>query len=69
VNIASTSAVQVAAAGASQQGPTADAVQILVLKKALDAQAVAAATLLQSLPTAPALATGGSLGTRLNAYA
>ena len=69
MNIASTPAVQAAAAGASQQGPTADAVQILVLKKARDAQALAAATLLQSLPTAPALATDGSLGTRLNTYA
>jgi hypothetical protein len=68
MNISSTPAVQAATAAASQ-GPVADAVQILVLKKALDAQAVAAATLIQSLPAAPALATGGSLGTRLNTYA
>ncbi len=68
MNIASTPAVQSATAAASQ-GPTADAVQIAVLKKALDAQAVAAATLIQSLPAAPALATEGSLGTRLNTYA
>lgn len=68
MNIASTPAVQSATAAASQ-GPTADAVQIAVLKKALDAQAAAAATLIQSLPAAPALATEGSLGTRLNVYA
>ena len=68
MNIASTPAVQSATAAASQ-GPTADAVQIAVLKKALDAQAVAAATLIQSLPAAPALATEGSLGTRLTTYA
>ena len=68
MNIASTPAVQSATAAASQ-GPTADAVQIAVLKKVLDAQAVAAATLIQSLPAAPALATEGSLGTRLNTYA
>ena len=68
MNIASTPAVQSATAAASQ-GPTADAVQIAVLKKALDAQAMAAATLIQSLPAAPALATEGSLGTRLNTYA
>jgi len=68
MNIASTPAVQSATAAASQ-GPTADAVQIAVLKKALDAQAMAAATLIQSLPASPALATEGSLGTRLNTYA
>ena len=68
MNIASTPAVQSATAAASQ-GPTADAVQIAVLKKVLDAQAVAAATLIQSLPAAPALATEGSLGTRRNTYA
>ncbi|KQP14288.1 putative motility protein [Pseudorhodoferax sp. Leaf267] len=69
MNIASTSAVQSATAGVAASGPTADAVQILVLKKALDAQAAAAATLIQSLPAVPRLATDGSLGTRLNTYA
>ena len=68
MNIASTPAVQAATAAASQ-GPTAAAVQLLVLKKALDAQAIAAATLIQALPAAPALATAGSLGTRLDTYA
>lgn len=69
MNIASTPAVQSATAAAASASQPADAVQIAVLKKALDAQAAAAATLIQSLPAAPALATAGSLGTRLNTYA
>lgn len=67
MNIASTPAVQ--AASAAAQGATADAVNILVLKKALDQQALAAATLLQALPPVPPLATSGNLGTRLNTFA
>ena len=39
-----------------------------VLKKALDMQASSAALMLQALPQ-PALATSGTLGTRVNAYA
>lgn len=49
-----------------------DALNVRVLKKALDTQATAAATLLQALPQAPAqpsLATSGPLGTQLNTYA
>lgn len=49
-----------------------DAVNVLVLKKALDMQAVSAATLLgamqQSLPQ-PALADSGALGTLVNTFA
>lgn len=67
MNIASTPAVQ--AASAAAQGSTADAVNILVLKKALDMQAVSAATLLQALPQMPPLATSGSVGTKLNTFA
>lgn len=67
MNIANTPTVQVASAAA--QGATADAVNILVLKKALDMQAVSAMALLQTLPAAPALATSGNLGTKLNAFA
>lgn len=67
MNIASTPAVQ--AASAAAQGSTADAVNILVLKKALNQQAVAAATLLQTLPPVPPLATTGSVGTKLNTFA
>ena len=67
MNIASTPAVQAATAAATSQ--TADAVNMLVLKKALDVQASGALTLLQALPTPPALATQGSVGTRVNTFA
>jgi Putative motility protein len=67
MNISNTPGVQAATAAA--QAETADAVNILVLKKALDMQAVSAATLLQALPAAPQLANSGSLGTRINAFA
>lgn len=66
MNISSTPSVQAATAAA--QGNTPDAVNILVLKKALDQQASSATALIQSLPT-PALATQGSLGTRVNTFA
>jgi hypothetical protein len=67
MNISSTPAVQAATTAAT--GATADAVNILVLKKALDTQAVAAATLIQALPQVPALASSGSVGTRINTFA
>ncbi len=66
MNISSTPAVQ--AATTANQGDTPDAVNILVLKKALDQQASAAQTLLQALPQ-PALASQGPLGTAVNTYA
>lgn len=51
---------------------TSDALNIVVLKKALDMQAVSAATMLdamqQSMPQ-PALATSGTLGTQVNTFA
>lgn len=51
---------------------TSDALNMVVLKKALDLQAVSAATMLdamqQSMPQ-PALATSGTLGTQVNTYA
>ncbi|MCV2359079.1 putative motility protein [Paucibacter sp. TC2R-5] len=46
--------------------------QMMVLKKAINLQAQGVMDLLGSLPptpTQPALATSGSLGTRLNTYA
>jgi hypothetical protein len=70
MNIASTTAVQSATAAA--QAPTSDSLNIRVLKKALDAQAVAAQALLESIPqpnAAPTLATQGSLGTQVNTFA
>ena len=66
MNIANTPAVQ--AASAAAQGSTADEVNILVLKKALDQQAASAVALIQALPTPP-LATSGNVGTRLNTFA
>ncbi len=45
-----------------------DMVQMLVLRKAMDAQTSAAAQMLQALPQPP-LATSGSLGTRVNTFA
>lgn len=59
-------------ASALAERQTADAVQVAVLKKALNSQATAAATLLNALP-APApqatLAPSGTLGTQVNTYA
>ena len=47
---------------------TSDAVNVTVLKKAIDMQEVTTATLLQALPQ-PQLATSGTLGTQVNAFA
>jgi spore coat protein CotF len=51
---------------------TSDALNMVVLKKALDMQAASAATLLdamqQSMPQ-PALAASGALGTQVNTFA
>ena len=67
MNIASTTAVQAATSAAASA--TSDAVNILVLKKALNTQAAAAATLIQALPQVPSLASSGSVGTRVNTFA
>lgn len=66
MNIVNIPAVQVAAA--TSQGPSQDALNILVLKKALDIQASSAASLIQALPQPP-LATQGTLGTQVNQFA
>lgn len=51
---------------------TSDALNMVVLKKALDIQATSASTMLeamqQSMPQ-PALATSGTLGTQVNTFA
>ncbi len=67
MNIASTSAVQAATSAAAS--PTSDAVHIAVLKKALNTQAATAASLIQALPQPPALASSGTVGTRVNTFA
>lgn len=64
------SIVSTASAIASAQ--SADAVNISVLKKALDIQAASAATMLDAVAQAmpqPALATSGTLGTQINTFA
>ncbi len=67
MNIANTPSVQ--AAASATQDANADMVNLMVLRKALDMQAVSALTMLQALPQATALATGGNLGTKLNTFA
>jgi hypothetical protein len=62
----SQSIVNTAAGLASQK--TSDAVNVAVLKKAIDIQESSAAQLLQALPQPP-LATSGSLGTQVNTFA
>jgi hypothetical protein len=62
----------VSTATALASAKTSDALNMVVLKKAIDIQASSAATLLnamqQSMPQ-PALATSGSLGTQVNTFA
>lgn len=67
MDIANSTSVSVVSGQA--QGETADAVNLLVLRKALDVQAEGAMALLNALPQPPALATEGSLGRNLNVYA
>jgi hypothetical protein len=70
MDIANTSSVAAAVSGASngQPGEVGTEASLLVLRKALDAQAMGAAQLIAALPQ-PALATTGHLGRNLNAYA
>lgn len=56
-------------AGNSNAGTVQAAAQLMVLRKAMDIQSQGALELLNSVPPAPALASSGSLGTRLNVYA
>jgi hypothetical protein len=58
------------AAVSATPGSTAEAAQVLMLRKAMDMQAASAAELLQALPQpAAALATSGTLGRTVNTYA
>lgn len=66
MNISNSTSVQAATPAASSD--TADAVNILMLKKALDMQTTSATQLLQALPQ-PHLATEGSVGTKINTFA
>ena len=71
MSIANSTSVDAALSNASNSTPgtVANAAGLLVLRKALDAQATTAAALLAAVPQAPALATEGSLGRNLNTYA
>ena len=51
----------------SRQGSVAEAAQVHVLKKAMDLQESASATLLNSVAGSLPLASSGSVGTRVNA--
>ena len=56
-------------ANAMSRSKTVDAVQTEVLKKSMDVQENAAATLLQALPQPQQLAASGALGTQVNTFA
>ncbi|HET9644459.1 MAG TPA: YjfB family protein [Burkholderiaceae bacterium] len=64
-----TNSSSVNAATLAAQSGTADAVNILVLKKAIDTQAAGALALIGAVPQEPALATEGVLGRNVNTYA
>jgi len=73
MNVSSSGLAQAAmVTSGAQASPTAQAVQVSVLKKALTLEAANAQALLQALPQPPAalpLATEGTLGTQLNVRA
>ncbi len=62
------SAAAVSNVSNAELGSVQAAAAVAVLKKALQAQASSAAALIEALPE-PALATSGTLGTRLNTFA
>ena len=51
------------------QGSSAQAAQLLMLRKAMDMQASSASALIQTLPQPAALASSASLGRNVNTYA
>lgn len=69
MDIANSTSVAAATTASQAQSETAEAVGLLVLRKALDVQAQGAMALLNALPQQPALATEGALGRHLNVYA
>lgn len=66
--MSSVSPAAVSNASNAEPGSVQGTAAVAVLKKALQAQASSAAQLIQALPQ-PALATSGTLGTRVNTYA
>jgi len=67
MDISNSSSVNAAVTAA--QADNADALNVAVLKKAIDAQAAGALALVNALPQQPALATEGSVGRNVNTYA
>lgn len=67
MDIASATSAHVASS--QTQGETADAVDLLVLRKALDLQEAGAQALINALPQQPPLATEGAVGRHVNVYA
>ncbi|HEX4856401.1 MAG TPA: putative motility protein [Limnobacter sp.] len=61
-------AAMVTAALQMQQSQTIQQGQVAVLKKAMEISEASAVQLIQSIPQQPALATSGSLGTRINTF-
>lgn len=59
----------ISTATSMSQAKTAQDVNVKVLKKSMELQESAAATMLQALPQPAQLATSGALGTKLNTYA
>jgi hypothetical protein len=58
-----------AASGALQQAGTDNAVQVKVLRQALDQQQASITQLIDAVPRNPPLAAAGPVGTRVNTYA
>ncbi len=69
ISTSSSVAAAVNDASGSPAGSVRNAASLLVLRKAIDAQAAGAAALLAALPRPPALATEGSLGRHINTFA
>ena len=67
MDVASPSSVVAAASAAPVSGQEEAA--SLALKKAIDLRASPAATLIQSLPQRPLLATSGAVGTQVDTFA
>jgi hypothetical protein len=64
-----TNSMSVSAATVSAQSDTADAVNIAVLKKAMNTQEAGALSLINAIPQEPQLATEGTLGRNVNTFA
>ena len=71
MDISNSTSLDAAVSNASNgtPGTVSNAAALLVLRKALDTQAVGAAALLAALPQPLALATEGNLGRNVNTYA